>query len=56
MTDWTKVALSVIGAILLVALCVQLLLQQVRTAPGIVFAVAFLILLAYAFKRFAKKK
>jgi len=54
MTDWTKVALSAIGAVLLIALCGQLLFTAHKTAGSVAFALVFLLLLVGALRRVGK--
>lgn len=56
LSDRAKVGLSVVGAVLLVLLCVQLLTAEGGTSGGSVFAAVFLVLLVYAGMRFFKKK
>ena len=55
-TDWVKPALSLIGTILLVLLCVEIIAGPEGTTANIIFAISFLILLTYAIARFFKKK
>jgi len=56
MGDWTKVVLSVAGAVLLVALCAQLIFGAERTAGGVAFAAIFLLLLGYAARKFFRPR
>ncbi|WP_309399396.1 hypothetical protein [Cerasicoccus maritimus] len=55
MADAAKIVLSLIGAILLILLCVEIMGPD-HTSASTVFAVTFLVLLAYAVMRFFKKK
>lgn len=53
MADAAKVALSLLGAVLLIWLCADLLARADPTNANIAFAVVFLALLAYALQRAA---
>ena len=55
MGDAVKIVLSLIGTVLLILLCVEILGPD-RTTASAVFAVTFLALLGYAVMRFFKKK
>ncbi|WP_309386670.1 hypothetical protein [Cerasicoccus frondis] len=55
MGDAAKIVLSLIGAVLLVLLCVEVM-GPGHTSANTIFAVTFLVLLTYAVMRFFKKK
>lgn len=54
--DRGKVALSAIGAVLLILLCVKIIRDPQATEGAQIFAAAFLALLVYAGSRFFRKK
>jgi len=56
LSDRAKVALSLVGAVLLIALCIKMMRDPNATEGAQIFAAAFLVLIVYAASRFFKKK
>ncbi|GHB95751.1 hypothetical protein [Cerasicoccus arenae] len=54
--DCAKIGLSLVGAVLLVLLCVEILVGPGRTSGNVVFATVFLVLLGYAVMRLVRGK